>query len=232
LLFLELAAGNVVGVRRARQFSTTIPKIQEDAMPFQATPRGIEVRVEALQNLIPVQNVYHVDNGGSVLTSDLDAVLAIFVDWMVSGVLPNLSNQYVLQRITAKDISVEDGHEVEDSFTSGNAGGNSGAAAAANAALCISWRSTLTGRSNRGRTYLGGLPNSALANAQNFDSGVASGFVDIAQDLIDALAAADKKLAVLSRVLNGVVRVVGVLIEIVSIVVDTKVDSQRRRTAN
>jgi hypothetical protein len=50
--------------------------------------------------------------------------------------------------------------------------------------------------------------------------------------LISAISGLGFKLVVLSRWLNKVLRVVALATEIVSVVVDNKIDSQRKRTAN
>lgn len=201
-------------------------------MPFIPTPRGVEVVVKATQNTIPVVNVYHVDVAGPVDDTNLQDVRNVFGTWMTGTLLPLLDSSYVLNEIVATDISVANGHQFSTSYTTGNAGGISGQPAAANAAVVISWRTASIGRSFRGRTYIGGLNNGILVSAQNIGTTYATSFAGAAQDLIDLLTTAGYILSVLSKFSNLVARAAGVLTEIISFVVDTKVDSQRRRTAN
>jgi hypothetical protein len=103
---------------------------------------------------------------------------------------------------------------------------------AANAAMCISLRTNFTGRSFRGRFYLGGIDATNQLNAQNFTTAGAAAFAGVMEDFIDALAAINQTLVVVSNYAAGVVRVVALATEIISVIVDTKIDSQRRRTAN
>jgi len=201
-------------------------------MAFQTTPNGIEVALHGAQEGIPVVNIFHIKAPGAVTFTDLENIETVFQEWVDSDWLPMLHNTYVLNDFTVLDISEEDGIKVTHPYVSGNAGGVGGDPTPANAALVVSWRTAQTGRSYRGRTYVGAIGNNFMVDPHNVDSTFASGVADNMAALKDAIETAGYTLSVLSRVLNKVVRVVGVLTEIVSIIVDTKVDSQRRRTAN
>lgn len=201
-------------------------------MDFQEVPNGVRVVLEATQNTVPNVNVYHVKCAGAPTDANLTDIAEVFRDWWVANIQPNLHVSYILNTITATDISVEDGHQVQIVLTTGNAGGVSTAPLAANAAVVLSWRTANIGRSFRGRTYIGGLPEVALSDAQHIGSAAATAYTAFGTSLIDALETAGFILSVLSRVANGVVRVAGLLTQIIGIVVDTKIDSQRRRTAN
>jgi hypothetical protein len=96
----------------------------------------------------------------------------------------------------------------------------------------ISWRTGAIGRSFRGRTYIGGLDGAATITAQSVSTSFAGAIAAAASDLIDRLQTYGAALAVLSRYASKVLRVTGLLTEIISVLVDTKIDSQRRRTAN
>jgi len=201
-------------------------------MAFQAVPNGIETVIHATQNGTPIVNVFHTKVVGSVTdTKLLDAATAVQT-WTRDSLLPALNATYVVNDWTSTDISVEGGGQVVLHAESTDHGADSLQQAAGNAALAISWRTARIGRSYRGRTYIGGFSAVQLDNAQNVTTGVASGMATAGLDLIDGLAAVGQTLCVLSRFLNKVQRAVGVLTEIISVVVNTKVDSQRRRTAN
>lgn len=204
----------------------------ENAMAFQAAPRVVEVVFKGVQNGIPINNVFHVDTGGTVTPEILDAVLNVFVDWIDDNWLALLHGSYELPQIVATDISVEDGAQAEANFFPAKTGAGTGAAMAANAAMVASWRTAKTGRSFRGRTYIGGLANGVLQNAQNVTTTFAGDAAELLITLLDVLETAGFKLGVLSRVANGLARVTAIITEVIGLVVDTKVDSQRRRTAN
>lgn len=200
-------------------------------MAFQATPNGIKVEMNFFQNGIPVVNVFHVHAGSAITTAVLNDVIDIFSAYW-DAIRVHLVSTLVLDNITATDISVANGIQSIDLPTATPAGAITALNAAANAACCISLRTAFTGRSFRGRSYVGGLPADALDAAQTLDAGFASAMAGHLTDLMDALTTAGHFLAVLSRYANLVLRVTGLLTEIVSVIVDTKVDSQRRRTAN
>lgn len=200
-------------------------------MPFIPTANGVKVEVNAVQNGVPIVNVQHVQVTAGVTPAELATIGGIYRDWYTTNI-GIFHPSYVLQNITCTDISVEDGAQSITPFVGGLAGTASGAPLAANAAMCASLRSDRTGRSYRGRWYLGGLSEAVLQDAQNFTTASVGGVAGIIVDLIDALQTAGYVFSVLSLIANKVARVAGVLTEITSILVDTKVDSQRRRTAN
>jgi len=200
-------------------------------MAFQPTPRGVKLEMNALQNSVPVVNIWHIQTPSTVSSADLDDILGAANTWWEDH-KGAFHTSYVLQNFTATDISVEDGVQTILPYDGGSAGTATGTAAAANAAVVASLRTNFTGRSFRGRTYFGGVPQSALVDAQHIGTENAAGMASLVTDLIDGLAAVNMTLCVLSRYANKVLRVAGLLTEIISVIVDTKVDSQRRRTAN
>lgn len=201
-------------------------------MAFQAAPNTIKIVFEGMQNNVPVVNIYHVQTPTTPVHGDLTATINVFLAWWVDTVRGGIHESYILQSIVATDISIENGEQVTYQLLADGDGAATGEPCAGNGAMVISWRSGLTGRSNRGRTYIGGLPQSALATAQNLDTSYALSYAVAGTELIDAVAALGSKLVIVSRWLNNARRAVALIIEIVEVIVDTKVDSQSRRTAN
>lgn len=201
-------------------------------MTFQSVPDGVEVVFTAVQNGVPVVNVYNVQ---STVTNDetrLQVIIDAFKDWWDASVAPIQNPSYVLQSIKATSLNSVGGPQVIQSYSTANQGTNSGGEAAGNAAAVISWKTALIGRSFRGRTYIGALSEGEIASAQTLESATVTALVSAGTGLIDAMTAIGATLCVLSRVFNGLARVTGLLTEIISVVVDNKVDSMRRRTAN
>lgn len=200
-------------------------------MAFQVTPNGVKLEMNGIQNTVPVVNIWHVKTPGAVGTADLDDIVAAALAWWEANT-GFWHTTYTLQNFTATDISVANGSQSVLPAGVINAGTAAGGAAAANAAACVSLRTAFTGRSFRGRTYFGGLAQTTLLTAQTMATVTANSYATLMTDLIDALAAAGQTLCVLSRIAVGVVRVTGLLTEVISVLCDTKIDSQRRRTAN
>lgn len=201
-------------------------------MPFQTVPRGIKIELNALQNLIPVVNIHYVQMATAVAEGDLEDVAAATAVWYDEDGRNLHHTSYVLQNITCTDVSVESGAQFILTTIANPGGTVAGAATAANAAAVISWRTANTGRSFRGRTFIGGLANANLVTAQTLDSTMVTALGAAAASLIDTLEAIGATLVVVSRFTAGVLRVTALATEIISIIVDNKVDSQRRRTAN
>lgn len=201
-------------------------------MTFQAVPDGVEAVFTALQNGVPVVNVYNVLDTEIHDETRLGEIADTFHDWWAANVQGSQSSSYVLQSIKVTNLASSAGPQVIRNYTTGNAGGVSGVQAAGNAAAVLSWRTANIGRSFRGRTYLGGMAAASLTSAQFLDPTFAANMAAAGVALIDALDGIGAKLAVLSRFAAGVLRVTGLLTEIISVIVDTKVDSQRKRTAN
>jgi len=192
----------------------------------------VKVEFNAVQNGVPIVNVYHVKDAATLDETRLEEWATVFHDWWVANIQPVISNSYVLTNITVTALEVSTGPQFVMSFTSGNQGALTGEQVAGNAALVISWRTASLGRSFRGRTYLGGLDAAATDTAQVVSSSFATAIIGAAEALLTAVTTAGGVLAVLSRYTALALRVTGLLTEIISVVVDTKIDSQRRRTAN
>lgn len=201
-------------------------------MAFIPNPTGVEVRLIGDQNGVPVVNVMHVNVGATPTEAICQGVAEVFMDWFSVHMANYLHSSYTLTKIVAKSLANSSAPFYELIPTADNVGLNSGSAAAANAAMVASFGTGLTGRSFRGRMYLGALPQAFVVDAQHVSSSIASDWVDSLTALVTALDTAGYTLSVFSKFVNGVARTVGILTEIVSIAVNTKVDSQRRRTAN
>lgn len=201
-------------------------------MAFIPTPHCIEVKALGDQNGVPVVNVWHVDNGATVTDGDLADVADAVETWFKTYPLPYMHESYALNQVVATDISAAGGHQVVNNITTGNVGGNTTDPANAAAAVVYSWRTARIGRSYRGRTYIGALPAASLADAQNVTSGIVTAYATHATNLIDAISALGKTLVVLSKFAAGVARIAGIMTEIIGVIVDSQVDSQRKRNAN
>ncbi len=201
-------------------------------MAFQPAPDCVEVVFHAVQNGVPIVNVYNVECTGTIDDAKLESIADTFHDWWNTQMKPNQHTSYILNDITATDISVEGGHQFVLALTSGNAGTSSSEPMSGQAAAVVSWRTARIGRSYRGRTYFGGGTVGWTVDAQHLDPVFTAGLGGIATNLLDALVLIDCHLVVLSRFLHKVARVAAVLTRITSFIIDTVVDTQRRRTAN
>lgn len=200
-------------------------------MTFIPVPNGIKVELNGQQNGIPVVNRFYVDNGGPVSETALNDVI-LLTKTFFGDIRGGFHTSYALQDITATDVSVANGIQVISPMVTANTGTASGAAGAANAAAVASFRTGRTGRSYRGRMYFGALPQSAFTSAQTLDTSFVAGFSDALASFITVLETAGKALVVASFVADKVARAIAVITDVTAVIIDSKVDSQRRRTAN
>lgn len=219
------------GVSVKRRNSPASSTNRESAMALGIVPNGIKIEMNYTQNGIPVVNRFFVTMSAPPSSGDLDDAI-VATTAFYNDLRPFQNASCVLQNITATDVSVANGTQTILPFAANNTGTMEGVAAAANAAFCVSLRTNFTGRSFRGRFYLGGLGQNNLDSAQQFEVANAATLAGVFDDFIAALGAVNQTLVVVSNFAAGVVRVVALATEIISVIVDTKVDSQRRRTAN
>jgi hypothetical protein len=201
-------------------------------MAFQSVPNGVEIVLNGVQNGIPIVNVFNVIDVTTPTIARLTTIATTVKTWWDASMAPILNTSYVLQSIKVTALTAATGPQFIQTYSSGNQGTNSGGEAAANAAAVISWRTASIGRSFRGRTYVGALSEGEIDSAQTIATATQTALLSMGTSLITALAGISCVLAVLSRYAAKVLRVTGILTEIISVVVDNKVDSQRRRTAN
>lgn len=200
-------------------------------MVFQPVEEVVEVTLHQRQGGVPVINRFNVRTGAPITTIIMEDIADIVNAWITSTLAGNHPATFFYDLITVKDMEVENGAVVTLVPTTTN-GASSGTAAANNAASVVSFRTALTGRNYRGRFYMGGLVTASFTDATHISSGAASGILATLQDLVDALTTAGYALVVVSRWLNNVKRVLAVSHEVITLIVNTVVDSQQRRTGN
>lgn len=200
-------------------------------MALGIVPNGIKIEMNYTQNGVPVVNRFYVTKTSAPSSGDLDDAIVATTDFY-NDLRAAQHQSLILQNITATDVHVANGIQTILPFTTNNTGLVTTAPAAANAALVVSLRTNFTGRSFRGRMYLGGLCAVSQTDAQNVSTAFASSVATIFSDFITALGAINQTLVVVSNYAAKVVRVTALATEIISLIVNTKIDSQRRRTAN
>lgn len=200
-------------------------------MPFIPTARCVEVKLLMSQNSVPNVNRWYFDVGHAVALLDLTDLATMLDTWITAWYAAQITNQLAFEQIIVTDVSIANGQQIIQIPTT-TTGAATGAAAAANAAAVASLRTASTGRNFRGRTYVPGLVAGHLASATHMTTGHATGINAAFNQLALAAIGLGYKLVVLSRWLNNVLRVAGLMTEIITVITDTKIDSQRRRTAN
>lgn len=107
--------------------------------------------------------------------------------------------------------------------------GTGGAAAPLNVSLTASFRTELRGRSFRGRIYIPGLQTGALVDQGTYTVAGAAGIATTVGKLLDTLLMSGAILSVVSHFANNQARSAGLSTPVTAIVVETLLDSMRRR---
>jgi hypothetical protein len=162
--------------------------------------------------------------------TDLETLAEYVWENLLSALQSTWAASYQVNRVTAtRQNSENDIQGVYDAMGTPLVGSGSGASVPLNASWSISFRTGLRGRSYRGRNYAAGYLNSILDDPGRGNAtvlaGVAAAYV---QHLITNMLAG-WTWVVASHVADKAPRVAAVLTPIISVIIDTYVDSQRRR---
>lgn len=145
-----------------------------------------------------------------------------------TNILVELSVNLALTRIIATDWSTQEGAVFDKAIVPNKQGGRPGGAAPNNVALAVAFRTGFTGRSRRGRAYLGGLDADDLTNS-TIVTGRRDNIVTGFEDVRIAMIGSSFTHVVASFISGGAPRANALLTPVTAYDSDLRVDSQRRR---
>lgn len=191
-------------------------------MPFVPIPSTVRLAIRGSFQGQQIVNVLHYRYPGAA--PDTDDLIAFCLEWWTNhgtawrGVH---SDAYSVLELVARDIATAGGAQGSIPLTANNTGTIAGDPCPGNVAVVISWRTGLSGRTARGRTYIGPIPEPNVSG-NTVNSGLVTVLATLAGQLIGAAFTDGYELAIAS-LKDGLSRVV------ISSVIDALVDSQRRR---
>lgn len=177
-----------------------------------------------------VQNVFHVLHGDVPTVGGIQAVNGILINWWNTEIEPNVSNQVEARSVIGTSVHVQNGPQSTSSFPPGSVGQLTSPSMPSGVTVAVSWRTGFAGRSFRGRTYHVGLVESQVTDNE-IDSGTHATLAGGYAQLVTDLATNDTPLVIASRYTNNAPRTTGVATVVLSVLIDTFIDSQRRRLA-
>lgn len=187
-----------------------------------AVPSTLKLVLNGVVDAQAVVNVLHYKyTGSSVTSASIDAFITAWRAAHLTQWLAVHGSGYVLQSIVGTDISTLTGQTAAQTLVTGNVGTGGSVCPPNNVAIAMSWRTANVGRTNRGRTYLGGLPSGHIS-ADTIDATLTSAIATLMSALISQTFTGGYDFAVTSvkDVLSKV---------ITSAVLDLILDSMRRR---
>jgi len=199
-------------------------------MAFVPAPNIIMVEMRATNAGQKIENRVMINNQATVDAAALQAAAIACWDWWELTYAPLLPDEVNLREVVATDLSAVDGGQytyAPDTTTTGEITGN---VQPNEVSLCVSLRSDARGRSARGRFFFLAISQNSMQDANNVSDAFASSAAAALNTLISTLAP-DTPLTIVSYRTNNAPRPGGpVYYEVVNaVVVDTVVDSQRRR---
>lgn len=198
-------------------------------MAFIPVTQVAETVIKHTLNGLPVFNVLNWFRDSAISQADLDSLAAALVEAWTGAIVPFLSTALTFDEVSCRDLTTQDSLTSSGSpaaIVNGGAGGDSHPA---NVALCMTQRTNRIGRSRRGRTYFGGLPETATSGnfaSPTFATNLKTGFDSVKADLF----LNGWQLVVVSRFANKVPRLEGLSTIVTdSLFINLRVDSQRNR---
>lgn len=176
-----------------------------------------------------MENVYHVRPNAAITEALLDQIVTLFDGWDDVDGSEHRSASVSLDRIVAKDVSVDDGLGVEFALPAPRPGVVTGSPVLPNnVTAAVKWTTGFTGRSRRGRTYIVGLYEGGVIGDQ-LESATRAALLADYQALLTAVTGEGWDLVVVSYCANGDWRTNALVTPISSASIEGTVDSQRRR---
>ncbi len=176
-----------------------------------------------------VENTLHFRGTAAWTEALMNTLAGEVISWWNVNIRPSLSADLTLMRVKVTDQESQIGPAVE--YTTGlplSGGVSATPGLPGNVACVVSFRTANRGRNYRGRNYIAGIPEGSVTGnelAGAFITAMDTGY----EALLTTALANSADLVVASRYFQNAPRVAGITSVVTSIIVDDRVDSQRRR---
>ncbi len=202
------------------------------ALPF--VPGCAKVVVKQTLAGVNVFNVFHVDGGAGSgwSATELGALATAVRNAWVTNVIPLQNSALTLNNVDAFDLASDIGPQA--SAVGSTVGTLAGSALPANAAICWSWTISRRYRGGHPRTYIGGLGTASVLNANTIVATQVTAHTNAAVALRAAInavttAAGTARLSTVHYRRNKILLTTPLVSPVNGVVVDSRLDSQRRR---
>lgn len=198
-------------------------------MPFISAPNGCRVSVVGRYQGQTLINTFNAHLTTPPARADIEALMGAIRDAWIANMLDNLNVEYSFARIVGLGLTDEVDFRLEE-FISGEVGATTGEPLPGNVAFSVKRQSGLSGRSARGRVYIGGFDYGQLEGANMIGEAWATDVVQALTAVHDAINATDWEEVIWSYYTGGAPREFGYPYGVDSYgYVDLNVDSMRRR---
>lgn len=200
-------------------------------MPFVPAPNIVMIEWRFEMAGANCENRLMVDHLGPPSQANLEGYASGAWSWWENTYSSQINEIATLRETVATDMSSQNGSQAVFTDTPAPSGLVTGGALPNETAFCLSLRSNARGRSARGRWYVGGISDSARADANHITGTVAAAMAANLQSYVDAIEATGKLVVIVSYFTNNNPRVGGPVYFPVTTVTftDTTLDSMRTR---
>lgn len=197
-------------------------------MTFVPALDTVEVALKFTYGDKTVVNVLNFREPSGVTFAKIQALALIVRDWWSNTMRASFSGGITLVELACRDLTAQNSFVYNLPVSTNNVGTKPGGTTPAQVAIVTSHRTGVAGRGYRGRSYWCGIVESDV-DTQIVQTTLATQLGANMTALSTNVSAAGWDWVVVSRWLNGVARVVALISEIASVIVNTRVDTQRRR---
>lgn len=195
---------------------------------------------QTLGDDLDVLNIHHVNTfkggGGPLTGADLLAAAQEFFTLWTAAFSSHLGGDDFAVACVAKDLGVVNGAEATYVAPTPVQGGTGGGDFPANCAIVVSWKESISYRGGHPRTYLTAVPRSMGSDPQHVTGAYATALQAAANSLISAVTAGSwptgwtaPEMVVVHYILDKVLQTPPIVSTLISALVNTRIDSQRRR---
>lgn len=197
-------------------------------MPFIPALKTVRISLEFTLNGKVCVNVIYANKTTTIVSADLVEIAETVRDWWIAHIKPIASADLSLQSVVTRDMTTEAGEQriLTDGLPS--VGSVADGAMPNNVALVASLRTGIVGRSFRGRVFNLGLAESQV-NQNLVDTTTQAAWLAAYDQLHTDLEAIDASWVVASFRHSGAPRVTATLTPINEVIVNRRVDTQRKR---
>lgn len=198
-------------------------------MPFVPFANTAEFELRFTKGGEQVENTLYFQRSAAWTSVTLRAVADAVRTYVTSDMMAVLPEDVTFREVYARDLSTEESFDATSPAV-GTVVGSAGEAMPNNVTICVTFRSGVTGRSNRGRNYVVGIPHDALLDPNTITGTYASAVISVWNGFIALADDNTSTWVIASRFHNGAPRTVGSTQAVLSVnLYDLKLDSARRR---
>jgi hypothetical protein len=196
--------------------------------PFVPVTDVASVTVNGSQAGHPAQFGLDCLHDGAITSITIDDLLTIFDTWIAESLLPVMCEGSTINNIQARDLTSEDSYD-QTSIVETD-GTNPTACEPAQVAVVLTKRTSLSGRSRRGRMYLFGVPEAYQQDERHITAAAVAAYNEVGSSLMTAFVGTEWTPVVVSYIDDGAPRVTPLVTPLTALECrDSRYDTQRRR---